>query len=133
MRLLPALVALLLALGGPAAQGSGGRSTIQWQEWAESAAKFIGEVFVDADGGGFATTPLQASRARRVLRTPTRHLDSNIRVARFANLLFHYTGNGEYRELTTHAMRYLASPAIAEQRRLLAGILLTDQGVYPYF
>ncbi len=35
--------------------------------------------------------------------------------------------NAERRELASHAMRYLASPAIAEQRRLLAGILLVDQ------
>ncbi len=34
-RLLPILAALLLVLGGPAAQGSGGSPSIQWQEWSE--------------------------------------------------------------------------------------------------
>ncbi len=99
----------------------------KWLRLAEAAARFIGETFLDAKGAGFTTSPAVAAAAETVLRTPVRHQDSNIEVARFNNLLWHYTGENSYRGFAENAMRYLASPVVTEQRRLLAGVLLTDR------
>jgi uncharacterized protein YyaL (SSP411 family) len=95
-----------------------------WLARAEAAAGFIDQHFLDAEGGGFATSAQSQQTAG--LPVGARHLDSNIRMARFGNLLSHYTGKDRYRELAHHAMRYLVSPDVTDQRRLLGGVLLAD-------
>ena len=45
-------------------------------------------------------------------------------MARYANLLYRYAGKKEYKTMSEEAMKYLATPAIANKRRtLVAGIL----------
>jgi hypothetical protein len=54
-------------------------------------------------------------------------MDENVMAARFANLLYHYTGKAQDRKLAETAMRYLADPHIAESRySMVAGFLLAD-------
>ena len=48
-------------------------------------------------------------------------------LARFTNTLHQYTADNKHKELTKHAIRYLSSTDLTEQRRLLAGILLANR------
>lgn len=94
-----------------------------WLKKAEAAAQFIGKTFShQVKGGqnvGFETAkPLKMNPSR-----PQR--DENIVMARFSNLLFHYSGKEEYRKLAEQAMRFLVNPDIAT-RRPTGGTLLTD-------
>ena len=55
-------------------------------------------------------------------------LDENIGIVRLANLLWHYTGNGEDKKVAERAMRYVATPGATDHRGyLVAGVLLADQ------
>ena len=57
---------------------------------------------------------------------PAKLVDDQIQVARFMNLLNRYFVSESYRELASHAMRYLTS-ASADMPRPLPGVLLADQ------
>ncbi|MBV9998879.1 MAG: thioredoxin domain-containing protein [Verrucomicrobia bacterium] len=55
-------------------------------------------------------------------------VDENATVARFANLLYHYTGEWRFRQAAEHAIRFLVLPAAAERRGFqVAGFLLADR------
>ncbi len=99
----------------------------KWLAAAEQSADFISKHFKEAstDGhsAGYATAELNHSAVQRSLPV----LEENVMVARFANSLYRYDGKPAYRQMAEHAMRYLATPAIANQRiYLVAGILLAD-------
>ncbi|HVS27644.1 MAG TPA: DUF255 domain-containing protein [Burkholderiales bacterium] len=90
----------------------------QWLQHAEQAADFIDKNFkIQA---GFAT-----SAAKGVLK-PRPTIEENIFTVRFANLVYQYSGREPHRKLAEHAMRLLATEAIALYRRTEAGILLAD-------
>ena len=95
-----------------------------WLDHSRSLADFIEARFMDRQGGGFATAPVDGPKG--LFARPVKHLDSNIETTRLFNMLHHYTGVQRYREVADHGMRYLASPAITDQRRLLAGVLLAN-------
>lgn len=96
----------------------------QWLKHAEGAADFIGKHFSHAETPGYST--VETISGGTVKSEPL--LDENIAVARFTNLLYHYTGKAEYKKMSETAMRYLATPEIANKRRaLVAGILLADR------
>ncbi len=96
----------------------------QWLSRAQQAADYMVKHFQIRSGGtGFAT----AAVAQAVVHRPEPQLDENILLARFANLLYHYSGQKTYKEMSDQAMRYLATPDVARKRRILvAGILLAD-------
>jgi len=99
----------------------------QWLAAAEKAAKYVDKNFnvttAGGTGAGFATADL-----KKTVPAPKPLLDENVGMARFANLLYRYTGNEHYQKMAKEAMRYLATPAIARQRHILvAGTLLADQ------
>lgn len=98
-----------------------------WLDRAESSARFIDQHFrnhSDTNAAGFATADLLA----KTQPPPQPQFDENGIVARLANLLFHYTGREEYRQMAQHAMRYLATPEIARGRFAAVGpILLADR------
>lgn len=96
----------------------------EWLSRAEQALSFMAASFRSADGG-YVTVPVD-TQAIGVFKTPVRQVEENIALARFANSLFHYTGNTHYREPAEHAMRYLVTPQITDSRRFLAGVLLAD-------
>jgi uncharacterized protein len=81
----------------------------KWLERAESAAKFINSNFA-GEQAGFTTSKALTDHSY----TPRPERDENILLARFTNLLSHYTGNQEYRAMAERAMRYLAAPTIAQ-------------------
>ncbi|HET6756645.1 MAG TPA: hypothetical protein VFH21_03425, partial [Burkholderiales bacterium] len=95
-----------------------------WLRKAEAAARFIAANF--KHDSGFKTTRT-APAATGVFQEPVRQIDENLNLARFANLLSHYTGRSAYRDIAEHALKYLGSPAIAGSNRFLAGLLLADR------
>jgi uncharacterized protein YyaL (SSP411 family) len=95
-----------------------------WLEEARQAARFIDTHF-GLRGGGYATVTASAG-AHGVFKESVRDVDENIAVARFANALYRYSGAVGFRKIAQHAMRYLASPQLADGRRLRTGILLAD-------
>ena len=97
------------------------------RDWLTEAAKagdFVGSTFKDA-AGGFLTSKTSEAKAG-VFAKPAKLMDDQIQVARFMNLLNRYFGNESYRELASHAMRYLTS-ASADMPRPLPGVLLADE------
>ncbi len=95
-----------------------------WLNKAEDAARFIAANF--QHDSGFKTTRARPAGAG-VFQEPLRHIDENLNLARFANLLSRYTGKSTYRDIAEHALKYLGSPAIAGSNRFLAGLLLADR------
>jgi uncharacterized protein len=97
------------------------------RDWLTEAAKagdFVGSTFKDA-AGGFLTSKTSEAKAG-VFAKPAKLMDDQIEVARFMNLLNRYFGSESYRELASHAMRYLTS-ASADMPRPLPGVLLADE------
>ena len=97
------------------------------RDWLTEAAKagdFVGSTFKDA-AGGFLTSKTSEAKAG-VFAKPAKLMDDQIQVARFMNLLNRYFGSESYRELASHAMRYLTS-ASADMPRPLPGVLLADE------
>lgn len=90
-----------------------------WLDRATSAANFINEHF--KSDTGFCTSRSGTFR-------PTWQLDENVALARFANLLGHYTGAPAFREMAVHAMRHLAAQGVVERRGYqVGGLLLADR------
>jgi uncharacterized protein YyaL (SSP411 family) len=55
-------------------------------------------------------------------------IDENVQLVRFANLLYQYTGDKNYRALADQALAFLVLPETANRRKVfVAGILLADQ------
>jgi uncharacterized protein len=109
-----------LAMGGAFLALYTVTAEISWLNRAISAAQFVNANFESEPG--FATSA--GSSGPR----PTLQIDENVTVARFANLLNHYSGDSTYREMAEHAMRYLAGSGIAERRGFqVGGILLADR------
>lgn len=57
---------------------------------------------------------------------PVPQIDENISLTRFANLMFHYTGEPSFKHIAAHSMRYLATESIAVSRLTEAGILIAN-------
>ncbi|HLK18140.1 MAG TPA: DUF255 domain-containing protein [Bryobacteraceae bacterium] len=94
-----------------------------WLGRAEVAAKFIQANFAGGQAG-FITSKAPTDRSY----TPKPERDENILLARFTNLLSHYTGNAEYHGMAERAMRYLAAPMVAKYLPT-AGTLLADREI----
>ncbi len=103
-----------------------------WLKRAEQAADFIGKHFNYSPKPNVRAGFVTAASASGVQSVPL--LDENVMVARFANLLYQYTGRASDKALCAQAMRYLAAPEVARTRHVLvAGILLAnmEQGSEP--
>jgi hypothetical protein len=93
-----------------------------WLAKAQAAAAFMDAKF--RASVGFATAASDAKSAF----PPKPEVDENVALARFANLLGHYTGTDSSRAMARHSMRYLAAPAIIQgQGFATSGILLADR------
>ncbi|MGH8115503.1 MAG: hypothetical protein ACREPS_10700, partial [Rhodanobacteraceae bacterium] len=93
----------------------------QWLTRAQAATSFIEHHFATADKAGYAT----ATTAKHRHYKPQPLRDENVALARFANLLFYYSGHATDRQMAQTAMRYLAAPAVAN-RFPAASVLLVD-------
>ena len=96
----------------------------EWLDVAAKAGDFITAKFKDETGGFLTSTKAEATTG--VFTKPATVLDEQVQVARFANLLFRYTGTDAYRMSAEHASRYAMSDAVIGLPRALPGILLAD-------
>jgi uncharacterized protein YyaL (SSP411 family) len=95
---------------------------LKWLRRAEEAAQFIEAKFKSDIGYIASVQPLAGALKSKP------QVDENAAVARTLNLLRHYTGKENYGKAAQHAIRYLAAPAIGENRGyLVGGILLADK------
>ena len=93
-----------------------------WLQKAENAVEFISENFA-SDLGYLTSGHLGALKSQP-------QLDENVAVVRVANLLWHYTGNEEFKKVAERAMRFVATPGATDRRGyLVAGVLLADQEI----
>jgi uncharacterized protein YyaL (SSP411 family) len=100
---------------------SGDRS---WLARADAAAGYIESHFVSTSAAGVRSTMPHPGAAFG----PGIDVDENVAVVRFARLLFAYTGKPEHQQLAETAMKFIAAPEIAAQRRwLIGGLLLADR------
>lgn len=94
-----------------------------WLTRAQGTADFIIAHFTKDGYVGVATSDLPTAGAL----PPRPEFDENVAVARFANLLYHYTGKTQDRKLAETAMSYIAAPEVAESRLyMVGGILLAN-------
>ncbi|HEX6832574.1 MAG TPA: DUF255 domain-containing protein [Rudaea sp.] len=94
-----------------------------WLQRASEAAAFI--------AANFAVKPAGYVSARStgpIAAMP--QIEENISLARFANLLAHYTGKTEHRAIAESALRWLADPHIALSEITEPGILLADDELH---
>jgi uncharacterized protein YyaL (SSP411 family) len=91
-----------------------------WLQKAERAIEFISDNF-GSDLGYLTSGQIGALKSQP-------QLDENVGLARIANLLWHYSGNEEFKKVAERAMRFVAAPGATDHRGyLVAGILLADQ------
>ena len=99
---------------------------VAWLERASAAARFIDEHFTAADGPGLLTARPEPGLDSGPF-APVRQYDENVAAARWLNLHARYTGDGDHLALARSALAWLATPAVARERRGFSGaILLTD-------
>jgi uncharacterized protein YyaL (SSP411 family) len=96
----------------------------KWLGEAQTSLGYVDKTFRSPGGAGFVTAVTPTDHAYQ----PHPQRDENVAVARAANLLFHYTGNSEYKQMTDVAMRYLAAPTVAGKLPA-ASVLLADYEV----
>jgi uncharacterized protein YyaL (SSP411 family) len=93
----------------------------RWLTLAAGTAAFIQRTFKAE--AGYDTSVIVPGAPFR----PRPQLDENIMLARFSNLLYHYSGVPEDRSIAEHSMRYLVAPATLERRGwAVSGILIAD-------
>ena len=95
----------------------------KWLIRAEQVSRFIDRHFTSPIAG-FVTS--EASCKVCAVRSPSRLIDENIEIVRFANRLFQKTHNFAYKEIAEHAMKYLVTPEIATKTLTEPGILIAD-------
>ncbi|HET6602646.1 MAG TPA: DUF255 domain-containing protein [Xanthomonadaceae bacterium] len=93
-------------------------SARHWLGCASSAVTFI-DARMRAPAAGYFSAVAGAAPI-----PPAIDVDENISLARFANLLAHYTGQDPHRAVAAHALRHLARPQVARARRTDPGIVL---------
>ncbi len=113
-----------LAMGQAFVELYAAKGDRRWLKLADASGGFIGRTF--RSDAGFVTTA-KPETATGPLSKPAYVVEENIDAVRFFNLLSRYGGNPAHRELAGHAMRSLASDAVAGSPRFLAGALVADQ------
>jgi uncharacterized protein YyaL (SSP411 family) len=100
-----------------------------WLTRASQAASFIDAHFAYSNHGKvIGYTPVQATPGSRFAPLPD--FDENVSLARFANLLSHYTGKPEEHTLAENALRFAVAPEVAQSRlSAVGGLLLAQQEI----
>jgi len=100
-----------------------------WLMRASRAASFIDTHFdYRARGTIIGYTPVAATTGASFAPVPD--FDENVSLARFANLLSHYTGMPHEHEIAENALRFPAAPEVAQSRlSAVGGLLLAQQEV----
>ncbi|MGB8541400.1 MAG: DUF255 domain-containing protein [Candidatus Acidiferrales bacterium] len=79
-----------------------------WLSNAESSMKFIDRNFKGNQPAGFITSKAPTDHAYM----PHPQRDENVAIVRASNLLFHYTGDANYQQMSQRAMRYLGAKPV---------------------
>jgi len=107
-----------------------------WLSRSRDAAAYVARTFAvdgdaangvrkDASNGDQNVPGLFSAVSKSRFAPPRPQRDENVAVARWANLLFRYTGDDAHRRLSDRAMAFLAIPEVAE-RFSTASVLLAD-------
>jgi uncharacterized protein YyaL (SSP411 family) len=83
--------------------------------------KFI-EASFEREGAGYVSAKAEPGPVK-----PIPQFEENIKLARFANLLSHYTADAGERKVAEHALRYVATDAVHGPEAEIAGVLLADR------
>jgi uncharacterized protein YyaL (SSP411 family) len=81
----------------------------EWLAKAASALDFIATHFRDTSGVGY----LSASSSPEGILKPVRNLDDNVRLSRFARLMFSYLGDARYDQVAREAFSFCANEEVA--------------------
>lgn len=92
-----------------------------WLQHAKAAAGFLDANF-RAPAGFLSARPAADSIA-----PPKPQVDENVQLARFANLLFHFTGDDATKKLSEHALKYVLAPEVWKPRFSAVGGLLSAE------
>jgi uncharacterized protein YyaL (SSP411 family) len=99
-----------------------------WLTHAAEAAAFIDGHFPYHDKGTVIGYAASAGESTGSPFTPAPDFDENVSLARFANLLGHYSGNARDHAEAETAFRFAATPDVARaQRSAVGGLLLAQQ------
>jgi uncharacterized protein len=93
----------------------------RWLDCARGAVAYI-EANFRRDGAGYVSAKEVPGPVK-----PIPQFEENIKLARFANLLSHYTGDATERKVAEHALRYVATDAVHANEAEIAGVLLADR------
>ena len=102
----------------------GATSDRKWLHEAETTMQYITKTYSAPGGAGFVTAVTPTDHAYQ----PHPQRDENVAVVRASNILFHYTGDSKYHQISDAAMRYLSAGPIAT-RLPVASVLLADYEV----
>lgn len=96
-----------------------------WLRRSIRSLQFIDKQFRDAESGYFNSQVHRS--AVGVFATAIKQRDENIQLARIANLAYHCSGDKSLLNMHNHAMKYMTSDDIIEDRFFLAGLLLAAE------
>lgn len=96
----------------------------KWLDEAKRTLTFIRQQ-LRQDTAGYLSHPIDPN-AVGVFKRPLLLVEENVAVARVANQVRWYSGEKRFGDLAEHAMRYLASKGLTDNRLFLHGVLLSD-------
>ncbi len=105
-------------------QSSGNRA---WLKRAADTTNFMRNQFSDPVAGYVAALRPSGAQSLTPASRLYRNIGENIALARFANRLFHFTGDPADRKMAESAMRYAASPELIKNRIYITGLVSADQ------
>jgi len=97
----------------------------RWLETARQAGEFIIATFADQSEGFLTAARPEAEGG--VFSKPSKNLDEQVLVARFANGLYRYSGDEKFRAAAEQAARYVTSDDLLTTPRPYPGALLVDE------
>lgn len=96
-----------------------------WLQKAQASADMIYNTFKDDEEGGYITTHVVEGSVG-VFKKAAKTTEENIHMMRFANNVFHYTGDEKYKTYAKQAFKFLGSDAVVNSRRYLAELVQAD-------
>lgn len=112
-----------IAMGNAALDLYAATGERKWLDLAHTTGAALAR-FRDPEGG-FRSSLATEGRSG-VLAKPFKAIDEQVQAARLSIRLWRYLGDPAIKDLSHHAMRYLASPALVDSGRAAPGTLLVD-------
>lgn len=94
------------------------------REWLDRARALRAQFarYAAPNGGGYLSSPYRPTDRLK----PRPHMDENLDAARFANLLYRYTGDPKDQAAANVALRYVSDADVALRLGVLPGVLLAS-------